>query len=72
MKGSDALQGFVLLLQQQIALAGETFKCFEPRLDIFLPAGFEPRVSVGQTAIAGETVLAEFGSAKGPVLSRRG
>ena len=26
----------------------------------------------GQTAIAGETVLAEFGSAKGPVVSRRG
>jgi phosphatidylserine decarboxylase len=28
-------------------------------------------VTLGQTAIAGETVLAEFGSAKGPVVSRR-
>jgi phosphatidylserine decarboxylase len=45
---------------------------FGSRLDVFLPAGAEPRVSLGQTAIAGETVLAEFGSAKGPVISRRG
>jgi phosphatidylserine decarboxylase len=28
-------------------------------------------VSIGQTAIAGETLLAEFGSDKGPVLTRR-
>ena len=33
--------------------------------------GFTPRVTVGQQAIGGETVLAEFGSDKGPVLSRR-
>ena len=54
--------------------AGERFGLirFGSRLDIFLPEGFQPRVSVGQTAIAGETVLAEFGSAKGPLLSRRG
>ncbi|CAN7174740.1 phosphatidylserine decarboxylase [Rhizobium sp. LjRoot98] len=45
---------------------------FGSRLDVFLPEGAEPRVSLGQTAIAGETVLAEFGSAKGPVISRRG
>jgi phosphatidylserine decarboxylase len=45
---------------------------FGSRLDVFLPAGAQPRVSLGQTAIAGETVLAEFGSAKGPVISRRG
>lgn len=53
--------------------AGERFGLirFGSRLDVFLPAGAEPRVSVGQTAVAGETVLAEFGSAKGPVLSRR-
>lgn len=53
--------------------AGERFGLirFGSRLDVFLPAGAEPRVSVGQTAIAGETVLAEFGSAKGPVISRR-
>ena len=53
--------------------AGERFGLirFGSRLDVFLPAGAEPRVSLGQTAIAGETVLAEFGSAKGPVISRR-
>lgn len=53
--------------------AGERFGLirFGSRLDVFLPAGAEPRVSVGQTAVAGETVLAEFGSAKGPVISRR-
>ena len=45
---------------------------FGSRLDVFLPEGAEPRVSLGQTAIACETVLAEFGSAKGPVISRRG
>lgn len=53
--------------------AGERFGLirFGSRLDVFLPAGAEPRVTVGQTATAGETVLAEFGSAKGPVISRR-
>lgn len=45
---------------------------FGSRLDVFLPEGAQPRVSLGQTAIAGETVIAEFGSAKGPVISRRG
>ncbi|MGF0536623.1 phosphatidylserine decarboxylase [Agrobacterium sp. ES01] len=54
--------------------AGERFGLirFGSRLDVFLPAGAEPRVAIGQTAIAGETVLAEFGSPKGPVVSRRG
>jgi phosphatidylserine decarboxylase len=54
--------------------AGERFGLirFGSRLDVFLPEGAEPRVSLGQTAIAGETVLAEFCSAKGPVISRRG
>lgn len=44
---------------------------FGSRLDVFLPTGAASRVSLGQTAIAGETIIAEFGSAKGPVLSRR-
>ena len=54
--------------------AGERFGLirFGSRLDVFLPEDATPRVSVGQTAVAGETVLAEFGSAKGPVVSRRG
>ncbi|MDI6834517.1 phosphatidylserine decarboxylase [Ciceribacter thiooxidans] len=53
--------------------AGERFGLirFGSRLDVFLPAGAEPRVALGQTAVAGETVIAEFGSAKGPVVSRR-
>lgn len=54
--------------------AGERFGLirFGSRLDVFLPDGAQPRVSLGQTAIGGETVLAEFGSVKGPVISRRG
>ncbi|MEI1250596.1 phosphatidylserine decarboxylase [Rhizobium aouanii] len=53
--------------------AGERFGLirFGSRLDVFLPAGAAPRVSLGQTAVAGETVIAEFASAKGPVISRR-
>nr|WP_257784961.1 MULTISPECIES: phosphatidylserine decarboxylase [unclassified Rhizobium] len=53
--------------------AGERFGLirFGSRLDVFLPAGAAPRVSLGQVAIAGETVIAEFASAKGPVISRR-
>ncbi|MGY5806328.1 phosphatidylserine decarboxylase [Rhizobium sp. LEGMi198b] len=44
---------------------------FGSRLDVFLPAEAAARVAVGQRAIAGETVIAEFGSLKGPILSRR-
>jgi phosphatidylserine decarboxylase len=44
---------------------------FGSRLDVFLPAGFTPRVTLGQTAVAGETVIADFGSLKGPTTSRR-
>jgi len=33
---------------------------FGSRLDVFLPAGVEPQVCVGQTMIAGETVLANL------------
>jgi len=34
---------------------------FGSRLDVYLPDGVDPMVSVGQTMIAGETVLAELG-----------
>ena len=44
---------------------------FGSRLDVFLPPAARPLVAVGQSAIAGETVIAEFGSLKGPVVSRR-
>ncbi|SLN47653.1 phosphatidylserine decarboxylase [Roseovarius litorisediminis] len=42
--------------------AGERFGLirFGSRLDIYLPPGVPPRVSVGQTAVAGETILADL------------
>jgi phosphatidylserine decarboxylase len=53
--------------------AGERFGLirFGSRLDVFLPISARPLATLGQTAIAGETVLAEFGSDLGPVVSRR-
>lgn len=36
---------------------------FGSRVDVYLPAGTEPKVLIGQKVIAGETVLAEIGSA---------
>ncbi|HEY4191388.1 MAG TPA: phosphatidylserine decarboxylase [Mesorhizobium sp.] len=35
---------------------------FGSRVDVFLPLTATPRVAIGQTAVAGETVLAEFGA----------
>jgi phosphatidylserine decarboxylase len=42
--------------------AGERFGLirFGSRLDVFLPEGAKPLVAAGQTAIAGETILADF------------
>jgi phosphatidylserine decarboxylase len=42
--------------------AGERFGLirFGSRLDVYLPSGVSARVSAGQTAIAGETILADF------------
>jgi phosphatidylserine decarboxylase len=42
--------------------AGERFGLirFGSRLDVFLPEGTKPLVAVGQTAVAGETVLADI------------
>lgn len=37
---------------------------FGSRLDIYLPEGVEPMVSLGQTSIAGETVLADLNAPK--------
>jgi phosphatidylserine decarboxylase len=36
---------------------------FGSRVDVYLPAGVEPKVLMGQRIVAGETVLAELGSA---------
>ena len=37
---------------------------FGSRVDVYLPAGTEPKVLIGQSVIAGETVLAELGTAQ--------
>lgn len=34
---------------------------FGSRVDVYLPAGTDPRVMIGQTVIAGETIIAEIG-----------
>ncbi|MFN3862665.1 MAG: phosphatidylserine decarboxylase [Erythrobacter sp.] len=34
---------------------------FGSRVDVYLPAGTDPKVMIGQTVIAGETVIAELG-----------
>lgn len=46
----------------QIVGTGERFGLirFGSRLDVFLPEGSKPLVSIGQTSIAGETVLADL------------
>jgi len=43
---------------------------FGSRVDVFLPGAATPRVAVGQTAVAGETVLAEFGGTQASPLVR--
>lgn len=37
---------------------------FGSRLDIFLPKGVEPKVMLGQTSVAGETILADLNKGK--------
>ena len=46
----------------QSLAAGERFGLirFGSRLDVFLPDGAKPLVAEGQTAVAGETILADF------------
>ena len=46
--------------------AGERFGLirFGSRLDVYLPEGSKSLVSEGQTAVAGETILADFGSSE--------
>ena len=47
----------------QILRTGERFGLirFGSRLDVYLPDGVEPLVALGQTMVAGETVLARTG-----------
>ena len=50
------------LSEEQSMKAGERFGLirFGSRVDVFLPDGVPPMVAVGQRAIAGETVIADF------------
>jgi phosphatidylserine decarboxylase len=52
--------------------AGERFGLirFGSRVDVFLPAQATPRVAVGQLAVGGETVIAEFGGSAATPLVR--
>jgi len=52
--------------------AGERFGLirFGSRLDIYLPQGATPAVAVGQLAIAGETIVANYRAAANPLLTR--
>ncbi len=52
--------------KDQPLMTGERFGLirFGSRLDIYLPEGVEPMVSVGQTMVAGETVLADLQSSE--------
>jgi phosphatidylserine decarboxylase len=43
---------------------------FGSRVDVYLPRAAALRVAAGQTAVAGETVLAEFGGGRGTPLVR--
>lgn len=52
--------------------AGERFGLirFGSRLDVYMPQGYTLRVALGQMAVAGETVLAEFNSARPAPVTR--
>jgi phosphatidylserine decarboxylase len=56
------------LKQGQSVRTGERFGLirFGSRLDVYLPAGVSPLVAVGQSTIAGETVIADLASAEPP------
>ena len=45
---------------------------FGSRVDVYLPAGTVPLVSVGQTSLAGETIIAELGAAGSNLSFRAG
>ena len=52
--------------------AGDRFGLirFGSRLDVYLPNGVEPEVAIGQTMIAGETILARLDGPSAPRLAR--
>jgi phosphatidylserine decarboxylase len=52
------------VINGQSLRAGERYGLirFGSRVDVYLPADVQPLVAVGQTAIGGETVLADLAS----------
>ena len=58
----------------QKLMTGERFGLirFGSRLDVYLPDGVQPMVSLGQTMVAGETVLADLLSDEAARLARTG
>jgi len=58
----------------QKMLTGERFGLirFGSRLDVYLPDGVQPLVSLGQTMVAGETVLADLTSDEAARMARTG
>lgn len=56
----------------EVLAAGERFGLirFGSRVDVYLPEGWVPRVAIGQTAVAGETVLAQHGSERPAPVTR--
>ena len=57
----------------QTLRTGERFGLirFGSRLDVYLPSDVAPQVAIGQTMIAGESILAALGSTPQPVFSAR-
>ena len=54
------------IVEGQTVKAGERFGLirFGSRVDVYLPVGVEPSVCVGQTTIAGETIIANAGASE--------
>jgi len=54
------------LKKDQKVQAGDKYGIirFGSRVDVYLPKGIEPKVKVGQTAVGGETIIAEIGKTK--------
>jgi phosphatidylserine decarboxylase len=58
----------------QALQTGERFGMirFGSRLDIYLPAGVQPLIALGQSTLAGETVLADLASDEAARIGRTG
>lgn len=56
----------------QVLRTGDRFGLirFGSRLDVYLPEGVEPQVALGQTMVAGESIIADLTREAGPRLAR--